>query len=88
MQGLFLPLGGSDQLVQEPGSFFFARDGLIFRPLLDGVPQGRERQEGAKFLLTNFQKSLFKRQPYFRCRKSAPDHFALIIDHLTLRLGN
>jgi hypothetical protein len=40
---LFSPLGGKDQLLQEPGSFFPGRDMLIFRPLLDGVPQDSER---------------------------------------------
>lgn len=30
-------------LLQEPGSFFPGRDVLIFRPLLDGVPQDSKR---------------------------------------------
>ena len=40
---LFSPLGCRDQLLQEPGSFFSGRDVLIFRPLLDGLPQDSER---------------------------------------------
>ena len=37
-----MPLGGSDQIVQEPGSLFPGRDVLMFRPLIDGVPQDSE----------------------------------------------